>query len=291
MMTTFTLKEADGLELSIALFEAEQPRAILQIIHGSVEHKERYFELCDFICKNGITVIISDNRGHGASVDADYPLGYMDSWQKIIADQYLITQYIRAKHPTLALYMLGHSLGSVFARCYLEKHDEQLSKLILSGTVYYNVFTPVGILMAKFIIWFSGGKNYNMLLRKLAMNGENIEWVSSNKTNLAIYRSDPLCGYAYPNKSILTVFEATRELKLIHHYACKNPNLPIMSISGEDDPVTCGPSGLKKTFRLLEKIGYHNFTNKVYPGMRHEVLNELKHQVVFNDVFTLLTTP
>ena len=87
-----------------------------------------------------------------------------------------------------------------------------------------------------------------MLLRKLAMKGEDIEWVSSSKTNLAIYKADPLGGYAYPNRSILTVFEATRELNLTQHYLCQNPNLPIMSISGEEDPVTGGTKGLKKTF-------------------------------------------
>ena len=141
-MKAIELTAPDGLKLSVALFEAEHPNGIVQIIHGSVEHKERYFDFCEFLVANGYTAIVSDNRGHGASVNADYPLGYMDSWQKIVADQYQITQYIRSLHPLLPFYMLGHSLGSVFARCYLEKHDNELKKLILSGTVYYNFFTP-----------------------------------------------------------------------------------------------------------------------------------------------------
>ena len=290
-MKAIELTAPDGLKLSVALFEAEHPNGIVQIIHGSVEHKERYFDFCEFLVANGYTAIVSDNRGHGASVNADYPLGYMDSWQKIVADQYQITQYIRSIHPLLPFYMLGHSLGSVFARCYLEKHDNELKKLILSGTVYYNFFTPVGILFAKLVIWFSGDKSYNMILRKLAMNGDNIDWVSSSRTNLAIYKQDPLCGYAYPNRSILTVFEATRELRLTKHYLCQNPNLPIMSVSGEEDPVTGGTAGLHKTFRLLKKIGYHNFTDKVYPGMRHEVLNEDNHQIVYNDILQFLSIP
>ena len=287
-MNALKLKATDGLELSVALFEATQPKALLQIIHGSVEHKERYFELCQYLCDNDITVIVSDNRGHGASVNKKYPLGYMDSWQKIVDDQYLISQYICSLHPSLPLFMLGHSLGSVFARCYLEKHDDKLKKLILSGTVYYNPFTPVGILIAKIIIWCKGGHNYSMLLRKMAMNGEDIEWVSSSKTNLAIYKSDPLCGYAYPNRSILTLFQAVRELRLTTHYQCKNPNLPIMSISGKEDPVTGGTLGLKETFKLLHKIGYHNFTDKTYEGMRHEVLNEDNHMIVFEDILQFL---
>ena len=90
-MKTFFLPTADGLMLSIALFEHESPKALLQIIHGSVEHKGRYYEFAQYMNDNGFAVIVSDNRGHGLSVDKQYPLGYMDSFQKIIDDQYLIT--------------------------------------------------------------------------------------------------------------------------------------------------------------------------------------------------------
>lgn len=290
-MKLLKLLAADGLKLSVAYFEAACPKALVQIIHGSVEHKERYFDFCHFLVNHGFSVIISDNRGHGASIDSAYPLGYMDSWQKIVADQYLITQYAKSLHPKLPFYLFGHSLGSVFARCYLEKHDNEIEKLVLSGTVYYNPLTPIGILLAKFIIWLSGGKSYNILLRKLAMNGEDIEWVSSSKTNLAIYKSDPLCGYPYPNQSILTIFQATRELRLTHHYQCFNPALPIMSVSGKEDPVTGGKRGLNSTFKLLHRIGYHNFTNTVYEGMRHEVLNEDEHEIVYQDILKFFSIP
>lgn len=289
-MKRFTIKAEDGLELATALFEAPSAKGLVQIIHGSVEHKERYFEFCEFLCNNGLTVIISDNRGHGASVDAQYPLGYMDSWQKIVDDQVLISEYIKNLNPELPLYLLGHSLGSVFARCYLEKHDNMIHKLVLSGTVCYHPLVPIGIILAKAIIKKEGPKGYNMLLRKLGMNGENIDWVSSNKTNLEIYKNDPLCGYPYPNESILTLFEATRELGMTEHYLCNNPQLPIMSISGKEDPVTGGKNGLKRTFKELEKIGYSHFTNKVYDGMRHEVLNELGRQKVYDDVLEFFTT-
>ena len=174
-------------------------------------------------------------------------------------------------YPDKRLYLLGHSLGSVFARCYLENHDDAIAKLVLSGTVEYNKFTPLGIFLTRLVILFGGKRSYNTLLRKIIMNGDDISWVSYNKENLKNYREDPLCGYKYPNSSVLTVMEAVRELKQSDHYKCKNPDLPILSISGEDDPVTGGEKGIKETFRLLEKIGYHNFENIIYPDMEHEV--------------------
>ena len=283
-MKEFFLTANDGLKLSMALFENENPKALVQIIHGSVEHKERYYDFAQYLCDNGYTIILSDNRGHGKSLNAQYPLGYMDSYQKIIDDQYMISQYICNLNPGKKLNMLGHSLGSVFARIYLEKHDDMISKLVLSGTVFYDFWTPVGILLAKLIILFKGDRSYNHLLRKLIRNDDNICWISVSQQNKEIYKADPLCGYPYPNRSALTLMEAVRELSKVSHYQCKNPDLPILSISGEEDPVTGGRKGLEGSFKLLHRIGYHNFRDIVYPHMSHEVLNEMGHELVFSDV-------
>ena len=209
-MNTFTIPASDKLPLSVTLFEHADPKALVQLIHGSVEHKERYFEFAQFLNDNGYAVIVSDNRGHGASVNTYYTLGYMDSYQKIVDDQFLISKYIGRRYPDKPLYLLGHSLGSVFARLYLEKHDAAIQKLVLSGTVYYNPFTPLGILLAHAIISLRGKRHYNYLLRQLVMNGDDIEWVSTSQTNLANYRADLLAGYKYPNESALTVMEAVR---------------------------------------------------------------------------------
>lgn len=283
-MKEFFLKAKDGLNLSIALFENDTPKALVQIIHGSVEHKERYYPFAQFLNNNGYTVIVSDNRGHGQSLNSHYTLGYMDDYSKIIDDQYMISGYIKNLNPNKKLYLLGHSLGSVFARIYLEKHDDMISKLVLSGTVFYDKFTPLGILLAHIIILFKGKRAYNNILRKLVKNDNNVCWISNSLENRVAYQSDPLCGYPYPNESCLTLMKAVRELDKTKHFYCKNPNLEILSITGEDDPVAGGRIGLESTFKLLHKIGYHNFKDIVYPGMSHEVLNEMGHLLVFKNV-------
>ena len=107
---------------------------------------------------------------------------------------------------------------------------------------------------------------------------------SENKKNVKNYTEDSLCGYTYSNSWVLTVIETKRVVKQPEHYKCKVPDKTILSISGEDDPVTGGEKGIKETFRLLEKIGYHNFENIVYTDMEHEVLNETDYMKVYNDV-------
>ena len=284
-MEQFFITAGDGLQIATALFTADNPKALVQIIHGSVEHKERYFDFATFLNKQNYAVILSDNRGQGASLNAEYTLGFMNGFQPIIDDQYLVTQHIKSLYPGKPLCLLGHSLGSVFARIYLEKHDDELAALVLSGTVNYNTFTPAGIWLAKRIISRSGMKGYNKALRKLIMNGDDISWVSYSQQNLAAYKADPLCGYHYTNSAALTLLESVRELAIPEHYQCKNPKLPILSISGEEDPVTGGKKGLERSFMLLKNIGYSNFKNIVYPHMKHEVLNEDDHRIVYQDVF------
>ena len=144
---------------------------------------------------NGYAVIVSDNRGHGASVNTYYTLGYMDSYQKIVDDHFLISKYIGRRYPDKPIYLLGHSLGSVFARLYLEKHDAAIQKLVLSGTVYYNSFTPLGILLAHAIISLRCKRHYNYLLPQLVMNVDDIVCVSTSQTTLANSRSDQFSCY------------------------------------------------------------------------------------------------
>ena len=61
-----------------------------------------------------------------------------------------------------------------------------------------------------------------------------------------------------------------------------------MSVTGVDDPVTGGEKGLADTVKSLERIGYHDITNKVYQGMKHEVLNECERMTVYQDVVDFL---
>lgn len=283
-MEQLFITASDGLQLSATLMDIDSPKALVQIIHGSVEHKERYYEFGRHLNNSGYAVIISDNRGHGASLDDLYTLGYMQGFGQIIDDQHRVGDYIRKLHTGSSLYLLGHSFGSVLARIYLQRHDADISKLVLSGTVCYNPFVSFGIFISKAIILLSGERSTNKFLRSLVLNTGNAEWVSMDKMNLEKYRADPLCGYAYTNSAAITIMLAVKELRNTQNFECNNPDLPILSVSGHLDPVTGGKRGLADTFNTLAKIGYHNFEEIIYPGMKHEVLNEKGKLQVFDDI-------
>ncbi|WP_047985491.1 alpha/beta hydrolase [Ornithinibacillus californiensis] len=282
------ISASDGLALSVVLFEAIDTKALVQIIHGANEHKERYYDFIEFLTANGLTVIISDTRGHGASISEQYPLGYMNGVDEIIDDQLRITKYIKRRFPNKDLYLFGHSLGSLLARIYIQEHDDEVKKLVLSGTPNYVPGVTFAYLIGKVITLFSGKHGYSKLIQNMGGNSQDDSWLSANQENIKNYRKDPLCNYAYQNNATVTVFQADRAMHSYHKYKCKNPDLAILSIVGAGDPITGGEKGLKDSFDSLRKEGYRNITSKVYSGMKHEVLNEVEKQIVYRDVLEFL---
>lgn len=67
----------DGLPLDILIATCNNPKAIVQIVHGMCEYKERYLDFINFLNKNGYIVIIHDLRGHGKSILTKDDLGYL----------------------------------------------------------------------------------------------------------------------------------------------------------------------------------------------------------------------
>lgn len=287
-MEKVQLKASDSLLLSAAVFHAEETKAVVQLIHGAREHKERYYPFIRFLTKNGLTAIISDNRGHGESVNDRYPLGFMNGVDQMIHDQLVITKYIKGLYPGKDLYLFGHSLGSLFARVYIQEHDYEIKKLVLSGMPNYVPGVKAGIAFGNLYTALAGKHGYSRLLNYLSSNKISDSWISASLENLEAYRRDPLCQIAYHNSGALTIFEADKKIHDFHKYLCKNPNLEILSVSGEGDPITGGEIGLRDSILSLYKAGYRKIKSIVYDGMKHEVLNEDHNQVVYNDIVQFL---
>lgn len=283
-MREFTIKAHDGLQIATTIFEAEDPKALVQILHGAKEHKERYYDFIRFLNAHGYVVIISDHRGHGASLNEEFTLGYMKGTDDIIKDQRLVTKYIKKMYPGKPFYLFGHSFGTLLAREYIQKYDAAVDKLVLSGTVNYIVAAAPGVAIGNMIIKMKGAKGESKFLQSF-LDGKDNSWVVKDAEMLEKYRQDPLCcGYKYTNAALVSVFESVSKLKKYELYQCMHPELPILMISGEEDPITGGKKGLDDTIATLKNIGYKHIENIVYQGMKHEVLNETEHQMVYEDV-------
>lgn len=283
-MKEFTITAGDGLELSAALFEKDDPKAVVQVIHGAMEHKERYYHFCSFLNEQGYAVIVSDNRGHGASVNDKYFLGNFDDPMKIVEDQFEITKYVKGLYPGKDLYMFGHSFGSMLARIYLQEHDDEIKKLVLTGTMFPMLIAEAGTALAKWNSRKFGGNTYKGPVPAIANSGVDI-WVCADPDTMQAYRNDPLVqNCKYTNDSVKGLIEADSLLKKTGAYKVKNPSLPILTANGKNDVCRGTFIGQQKSVRLLNKIGYNRVFAITYPGMRHEVINETDKASVYDDI-------
>lgn len=287
-MKQVAINAHDGLQIKATIFEAKNPKALVQLVHGALEHKARYYPLMSFLAKNGYTCIISDNRGHGYSIDKNNPLGYMNGMDQLVDDLYRVSLYAKRSYPGLKLNMVGHSLGSMLARDYLQLHDDEIEKLVLSGTPNFHPFTRLGIHLGKFLLLHLGPDRHSRVFNNIKPGKD---WLSHNKTNIKKAEEDPLMFASYPNISGYTIWEINWNLKQFKKYNFKNPDLKILNMVGaEDQKITGGAKGIKDSLNSLRRIGYTEIESREYQGMKHEVFNENNKMTVYQDLLNFLNS-
>lgn len=294
-METMKLKSpCDGLELSVLVHEAEgKSRCTVQIVHGMCEHKERYIPFMDFLSANGCTCIIHDNRGHGASVKAPEDLGYMytGGWQAMVADIGVVSDWISTAFPGQKRNLIGHSMGSMAVRSFIKRHDDKTDSLFVIGSPADNPLKGAGRLLASAISLIKGERYRPAILQKLSFGSFNkafrdearsSAWVCSDKRIQEEYHNDPLCQFRFTANGFSNLIGLMQDCYSRRGWKLSNPELPIHFLSGEDDPCMISGSAMLKAVGLMKEAGYRNVDCRLFPGMRHEILNEKGKEQVWD---------
>ena len=288
---------SDGLQIELAYtIPKEEIQGIVQISHGMSEHKERYFKFMEYLSENGYVCIINDHRGHGNSVKSSKDLGYFytEDTNFIIDDLYDVTKYIKNKYTNHKIYLFSHSMGTLVARGYMQKYDNEIEKIILCGTPTHNPFTTFAITMAYFFKIIGMGKKPNKILNYLTFNSYNKghksenEWLSKNPTNISIYNDDELCGFTFTTNGFINLYKLLRRAFNIKLYKVQNKELEIFLIAGENDPVIQNNKKFEQLEKFLNKLGYENTERKLYPDLRHEILNEEEYEQIYSDILKFI---
>ena len=298
----------DNLELSVLRIEPDDPKSIkgiVQLVHGMNEYKERYIPFMEFLAKNGYLTVIHDHRGHGASVLSSDDLGYMyeGGYVGLVRDTHEITKDIKkyaAKltgRENLPLTLFGHSMGSMVVRCYIRKFDKDIDKLCVVGCPSKQAGMKAGVMLIRAMERICGEKDRLQMIAGLCMGsyekrfikeGVPHSWVNSDLEEVKKYNADPLCNYCFT----LNGFENLVKLTMLTYkdggHVMENPSLPIRFFSGADDPCAINEKSFKAAMDFLKKQGYTNVSGKMYPGMRHEILNEPGKGKVYEDMLRFI---
>lgn len=286
----------DKLQLSaIAVEPAKawypQAKGVVVLVHGMAEHKERYIPFMKYLAENGYISLIHDHRGHGASVRSEDDLGflYKKGEDGIVLDVVQMVQYAKAKYH-LPVHLFGHSMGSLIVRLFIQKHDTEIDSLTISGCVGPNGAAGIGGKLAAMIGKFKGDHYRSAFLNNMAFGAYNknipdaksvFAWLSVNEDNVKTYEEDPLCGYCFTANGFEALMKMVKGCYDAGRYQAKNINLPILFVSGKDDPCYGGEKGWNSAIDFIKKLGYVDVEGHLLDGMRHEILNETDHEKVY----------
>ncbi len=282
-MVEISLKSSDLVYLSCSIHEVTNPKAIIQIIPGIKEHKSRYYDLILELNNAGFNVFISDIRGHGRSTNGNYPLGYIDDYQKLIEDQNIINDYLRNRYPNLPIYLLGDSLGSEIALGFIQKYDFKIQKLLLCSPFKHDKSCEGWITLTKLILKFQKGKSVNKMLQN-AWGNIQLEKLVKDLNELERIKNDSLCNFLYTNMAIGNVLLLNKDIQTPSKYQGTNKNLPIMLLFGALDEITGGREGIKNLISILNKNGYMMIGNLEFANMMHKILFETGKKLVYSEI-------
>lgn len=274
---------------------------VVQIAHGVAEYGGRYAPFARFLCDNGFVVVANDHLGHGKSVIEGCPgvyFGEQDGWRHVVDDMEELRRRTAQVFPGKPYFLFGHSMGSFLSRTHLILYPGRLTGCVLCGTGHQAAPIIAGSkLVADMEIRRLGKKAFSAKADSLAFGAYNkrfaptrtrFDWISANPANVDAYMADSMCG----GDATLGLFRDMLDgLTIITKQANMNKmdkHLPVFFIAGDQDPVGDMGKGVKTACACFRKAGLQDVSCKLYHGLRHEILNEVQNQYVYQDVLSWL---
>jgi len=266
--TRFRYEGADGAGLAGFRWAGGRPaRAVIQLAHGAGEHAGRYLEPLTPIIESGFVVYAADHRGHGLTSGmsglGDFGPG---GARAAVDDMAVLARLARAREPGLPMILLGHSMGAMFAQAWLPDHSDLIDALMLSGTA------APGERIAP-----------ERLNDAFPERRTDYDWLSRDAAEVDKYIADPFCKIRFTPASMAS-FQALRERPANAASLAKvRKGLPVHIVVGDADPIN---DRLRRVTPLVDvyRAAGLDVTLKVYPGGRHEMLNETNRDEVVADL-------
>ena len=261
------------------------------------ETSARYDDFAKFLNAHGYSVFVLDQYGQGENVDDPSELG---RWEKsgfrktVNALDELITHLRITCRPIM---VMGHSMGSFIVQDYIQRYSNHVEKAIICGSCGKQFGVKVGDRLARILV---NKRNYNKpskFFHKMAFGGYNkniknprteFDWLSVNPDNVDAYIADPKCGYGSTCGFYKEVCKGLNRLHTPRFLAKIRKDLPILLIAGKDDPVGKYGKGVSKLEKTYQKLGIEYVETILYENMRHEILNEIDKEKVYNDILNFL---
>lgn len=273
----------------------------IHILHGMAEHQQRYEKFAMYLTEQGYAVSTHDHRGHGLTAKQnDAPFGYFakeNGFEVIVDDAHRVIEAIRQDVDWDKVTIIGHSMGSFVARRYIQEYSEETKKVILIGTGGLNASHRAGLLAARFLAKQKGPLAPAKLLEQVSFGSYNnriepvntpSDWLSTDPDEVQKYLEDEWCGFTCTNQlyvdllSGMTMISKEAEINKIRK------GLPILLISGREDPVGEYGKGVWRVAKQYYHAGFTHVAVHLFEHKRHEILNEQNNEMVYKTIIKWL---
>jgi len=292
----FTFQTEDGTRLHVSGWAVDRPKAIVQVLHGIADHGSRYARLAEALARADYTTYAHDHRGHGKSLLEGSPPGHVaddDGWNLLVEDAHAVNREIAGRHPALPIIVLGHSMGSFVLQQLLYVHPDDMVAATLSGsTGKPPAIAVVAKLLGRIERARLGRSRPSPLIQSLGFGRYNkgfaptrteYDWLSRDPDEVDAYMSDPLCGFEAPTQTWLEMLWAMDRNAEPDNVAKVPKDLPLLLFAGDQDPVGENGEGMTRLAEAYRRAGIRDVRLVLYPGGRHEMLNETNREQVMAD--------
>ena len=275
------------------------PKAVLQLVHGIAEHIGRYDRFARFMSDHGYLVCAEDHLGHGNTPENAEDLGYTadkDGWVKMTDNVRALHERIAPQYPGIPYFILGHSMGSFLTRSYLIRYPGTVDACALLGTGQQpESVLKAGLAACRLEQIRLGKRGRSKLLQSLCFGAYNSQfkpnrtesdWVCSVDEVVDAYIADPFCQVMPTVTLMRDMLTGIRFNQQAEHLAKMDKTTPVFFLSGDQDPVGSNGKGVRAAYQSFLDAGCGHVRLKLYPGGRHEMLNEHNWQDVYDELLS-----
>ncbi len=276
--------------------DSQKIKATVVILHGMQEHSGRYHDFAGHLADAGFAVLTYDHLGHGKTARDKNDLGFFQSQnpdKQVVDDAESMAELMETLYPEVPHFLIGHSMGSFIARCLLQQASHLFAGAVIIGT---GGKTNGAKLLKSYFAWMNKikprhhtgfNKVFSYVNNRHFRNEKNtngLNWLSLNQANRTAYLRDELCGLPFSNNGFYTLLSLNVRATRRNWANLVSGKLPFLFVSGANDPIGNFGKGVNKTVKDMKKDGFEDVAVRLYPDMRHEILNEDIRLQVYNDI-------
>ena len=304
--SSHSVRAADGASLFVHRSRPDAegaPRGLVMVVHGMAEHGGRYAGFAEGLVEAGYAVCAPDLRGHGRTAASNAELGVLPEghgFEGLVSDFERVLEAELADLGPVPYAVVGHSMGGYVVQGYLQRvRGEGVRGAAVIGPA--GVPTPLaqaGRLVARLERRRLGTRGKSRFIDLLAFRSFNrvfapnrtaFDFLSRDEEQVDRYVADPLCGFDCSTELWVAMLDYAAELVRPERLERLRKDLRLFIVAGSADPIGGQGENVVKLAEAYREAGLTEVGVRVYPGARHELLNETNRDEVERDLLGFLS--